>query len=631
MNKSFQPLQFLEIRISPISEFIRILLSHLRVFGAYDALMAYSDEIREAAKRMYIRGVLPKEIAAELSLNSSRIVYTWAEKFGWDLLVNDLSVEEMVNRRLAVLIDKDEKSDQQLKEMDRLIEHHVKLLKANADAKAKAERMLSQGNSNSNDSEQSNQSRGGSGNSKKKGKGKNNIEHLCEGDFVDWHESLFEYQHVMRNNIKQRIRNILKSRQIGATYYFSGEALEDAILTGDNQIFLSASRAQAEVFRSYIIAIGKEFLDIELTGNPIILSNGAELRFLSTNSKTAQSYHGHVYVDEYFWIPKFDELNKLASAMATHKKWRKTYFSTPSSKMHQAYPFWTGDQWRKGKDSRAKIEFPTFEEYRDGGRLCDDKQWRYVVTIEDAANGGCDLFDIDELREEYSQDDFENLFMCVFVDGALSVFKFSDLEKGMVDAAHWQDFKPNNKRPFAHREVWLGYDPSRTRDNACLVVVAPPVGAGERFRVLEKHYWKGLNFQYHVSEIEKVFERYKVTYIGVDTTGIGGGVWDLISKKYPREAHAIHYSNENKNRLVMKMIDIVEAKRIQFDAEHKDIAMAFMAIKRVPTASGNAMTFKAERSQTTGHADAFWAISHAIINEPLDHSTPTKSTWATAA
>lgn len=613
----------------PKLEFSGTYLGHLQVFGAYDAAMAYSDEIREAAKKLYLRGVPPKEIAAQLNLNSERIIYTWAEKFGWALLLNELSVEEMINRRLAVLIDKDEKTDQQLKEMDKLIDHHVKLLKAHADAKAKVERHLSQGSSPKSDGDSPKQS--SSNGNRKRSRKKNSIEHLTEDDFRGWHESLFEYQHTMRNNIKQRIRNILKSRQIGATYYFSGEALEDAILTGDNQIFLSASRAQAEVFRSYIIAIGKEFLDIELTGNPIILSNGAELRFLSTNSKTAQSYHGHVYVDEYFWIPKFDELNKLASAMATHKKWRKTYFSTPSSKMHQAYPFWTGDQWRKGKDSRAHIEFPTFDEFRDGGRLCPDKQWRYVVTIEDAANGGCDLFDIDELREEYSDDDFKNLFMCVFVDGSLSVFKFSDLEKGMVDAAHWQDFKPNNKRPFATREVWLGYDPSRTRDNACLVVVAPPVVAGERFRVLEKHYWKGLNFQYHVSEIEKVFQRYKVTYIGVDTTGIGGGVWDLISKKYPREAHAIHYSNENKNRLVMKMIDVVEAKRLQFDAQHKDIAMAFMAIKRVPTASGNAMTFKAERNETTGHADAFWAISHAIINEPLDHSTPTKSTWATAA
>ncbi len=435
----------------------------------------------------------------------------------------------------------------------------------------------------------------------------------------------------MRENLKQRIRNILKSRQIGATYYFSGEALEDAILTGDNQIFLSASRAQAEVFRSYIIAIAKEFLDIELTGNPIILSNGAELRFLSTNSKTAQSYHGHVYVDEYFWIPKFDELNKLASAMATHKKWRKTYFSTPSSKTHQAYPFWTGDSWKRGKESREKLDFPEFDEYRDGGRVCPDRQWRYVVTIEDAANGGCELFDIEELRDEYSGDDFNNLFMCVFVDGSMSVFKFNHMERCMVDTSHWQDFKPKNKRPFDNREVWLGYDPSRTRDNACLVVIAPPIVAPEKFRVLEKHYWRGLNFQYQAAQIDKVFERYNVSYIGIDTTGIGAGVWDLISKKHPREAVAIHYSAENKNRLVMKMIDVIESDRLQYDAEHKDLSMAFMAIKRVPTNSGGNMTFKAERSELTGHADGFWAISHAVLNEPLDHTNKPKSTWKTAA
>lgn len=113
--------------------------------------MAYSDEIREAAKKLYLRGVPPKEIAAQLNLNSERIIYTWSEKFGWALLLNELSVEEMVNRRLAVLIDKDEKSDQQLKEMDKLIDHHVKLLKAHGDAKAKAERLLSQGSSTKNE------------------------------------------------------------------------------------------------------------------------------------------------------------------------------------------------------------------------------------------------------------------------------------------------------------------------------------------------------------------------------------------------------------------------------------------------------------------------------------------------
>ena len=75
------------------------------------------------------------------------------------------------------------------------------------------------------------------------------------------------------------VRNILKSRQIGATYYFSFEALEDAIFSGDNQIFLSASKRQAEIFKNYIVKMAREYFGVELTGNPIILSNGAELHF----------------------------------------------------------------------------------------------------------------------------------------------------------------------------------------------------------------------------------------------------------------------------------------------------------------------------------------------------------------
>lgn len=329
-----------------------------------------------------------------------------------------------------------------------LIEKHVKLKKQRAQEEAAKNPQPQNSQANSNQPS-------GKSNSKPKGrKRKNDVSHLTEEDFGTWYDSLFEYQKTMHANLHQRIRNILKSRQIGATYYFAGEAFKDAVLSGDPQIFLSASRAQAEVFRSYIVAIAQEFFEIELTGNPINLHTkhgAAELRFLSTNSKTAQSYHGHVYVDEYFWIGKFNELNKLASAMATHKKWRKTYFSTPSTKAHPAYTFWTGDHWRQGRAEREEIEFPSFDELRDGGRLCPDKQWRYVVTIVDAQNGGCDLFDIDELRDEYNADDFNNLFMCIFVDDADSIFKFSDLEKCMVDASRWQDHKPSAAQPFGNR------------------------------------------------------------------------------------------------------------------------------------------------------------------------------------
>ena len=88
------------------------------------------------------------------------------------------------------------------------------------------------------------------------------------------------------------------------------------------------------MFRSYIVALAKEKFNIDLKGNPLVLNTAkgqATLYFLSNNSKSAQSYSGHVYIDECFWIQGFNELYKVASGMASHKKWRRTLFSTPSA------------------------------------------------------------------------------------------------------------------------------------------------------------------------------------------------------------------------------------------------------------------------------------------------------------
>lgn len=42
--------------------------------------------------------------------------------------------------------------------------------------------------------------------------------------------------------------------------------------------------------------------------------------------------------------------------MATHKKWRKTYFSTPSSLQHQAYAFWSGNRINRKRSKADRIE-----------------------------------------------------------------------------------------------------------------------------------------------------------------------------------------------------------------------------------------------------------------------------------
>ncbi|NYO06646.1 terminase, partial [Salmonella enterica subsp. enterica serovar Typhimurium] len=95
---------------------------------------------------------------------------------------------------------------------------------------------------------------------------------------------------------------------------------------------------------------------------------------------------------------------------------------------HQAYPFWTGEEWKQGSKKRAAAQFPSFDEMRNGGRLCPDGQWRYVITMEDAIAGGCNLANIEKLRNRYNTATFNMLYMCVLVDSKDSVFSFSDLE-----------------------------------------------------------------------------------------------------------------------------------------------------------------------------------------------------------
>jgi uncharacterized protein YjcR len=439
-------------------------------------------------------------------------------------------------------------------------------------------------------------------------------------------ESIFDYQRDWyRAGFKQRIRNILKSRQIGATWYFAREALLDALNTGRNQIFLSASKAQAHVFRQYIVQFAKDAVGVELRGDPMVLPNGATLYFLGTNSRTAQSYHGNLYFDEYFWVPRFQDLRKVASGMAIHSQWRQTYFSTPSSLAHEAYPFWSGAQFNKGRPKDQRVSFDVTHAALAAGRACADGQYRQIVTVEDAVRGGCNLFDLKCLKLEYSAEEYANLLLCQFIDDSLSVFPLSAMQSCLVDTWDvWPDVKPLFLRPYGDDEVWIGYDPSRTRDSAGCVVLAPPRHPGGKFRVLERHQWHGLDFEAQAAQIHALTQRYNVTYIGIDTTGMGQGVYELVCKFFPA-ATPIRYSAEVKAMLVMKAQNVIRKGRLEYDAGWNDLTASFMAIKKTITPSGLQVTYTTTRSEEASHGDLAWATMHALANEPLEGATDTNT------
>lgn len=566
---------------------------------------------RKQAMFLYFSGIRIARIAEMLG-EKAATVHSWKKRDKWTDIGPLEQMQLTTAARYCQLVMKQQKEGRDYKEID--------LLSRQAVQQARIGKFNGGGNEADLNPNVANRNKGPRKAPEKNVFTDEQIEQLQE----IFQAGMFEYQkHWWRAGVENRIRNLLKSRQIGATYYFAREALIDALTTGRNQIFLSASKAQAHVFKQYIIEFARE-VDVDLKGDPMTLPNGATLYFLGTNARTAQSYHGNLYLDEYFWIPKFQELRKVASGMALHKKWRQTYFSTPSSLTHSAYPFWSGALFNKGRPKADRVEFDLSHTHLVRGVCCPDGQYRQIVTIEDAVSGGCNLFDLDQLRLEYSPDEFENLLMCQFVDDLASVFPLAMMQGCMVDSWDvWDDFEPLMIRPFGWKQVWIGYDPAKgttNGDSAGCVVIAPPDVPGGKFRILERHQWRGMDFRAQADAIKEITKRYNVTYIGIDSTGVGDGVYKTVKQFFPAAREFIYNPNV-KNALVLKAWDIINARRLEFDAGLTDIAQSFMAIRRATTASGNRPTYEASRSEEASHADLAWATMHALFNEPLEGTT----------
>jgi len=591
--------------------------------------MLYSKEIQDTCKKMFIRQSRVIDIERETKV-PRRTIYSWIKKHGWDDLVKKDEVLETINRKLVTLLEKENLTDQDLNVIDRLQAFREKEIKIQTQASQslvlKAAHHVQQTSPLKEESINEGKTR-----ARKGRRGKNDFRGITPEEIEEkFIKGLFDYQIQAWKKRHKRTRFILKSRQIGWTFYSAREAFADALMTGSNQAFLSASKAQSQLFKQYIVSFALEWFDVELKGGDKITirtDNGdATLYFLSTNSSTAQGPTGNLYIDECFWIRDFEKLEKLAGAIASHKHWRKTYFSTPSTKTHGAYSLWSGEKYKKLQEKNTELpvfKMPTEKQLRKGVD-CVDGMYRQIITIEDAMGGGCNLFDISVLKLENDPETYAQLYLCKFIDDSASAFVLDELLKCSLEDTRWSDYKPDNPRPFGNKPVYIGYDPARHRDSAEIVVIAPPFKPGGKFRVLEKITMHKKNWAFQAEQIKSLCDKYNVEHIGIDITGPGSGVFERVQEFYPA-AQAIYYSQETKTKLVLKAQEVISQERIEWNAGFTDIPQAFLAIKRKSV--GNNITFVAARDNNIGHADSAWAIMHALIKEGLKSIGSTTSTY----
>ena len=585
--------------------------------------MAVNSNIdpRLMARELFWQGWRISDIARHLGLNPAA-VYSWKSRENWEGGSPLSRVAASAEMRLHVLIGQPKKSDADYKEMRQLFA----LVSGGRKADAR-QPDLNEATAVSSDGmpwdvptidkpPRERKERERAPKAEKPVPNSFTVEQVLRLQEI-FREQMFDYQRVWLNQ-KVRFRNLLKSRQIGATFFFAREAFIDALTTGKNKVFLSASKAQAFQFKQYMVDMA-QMVGAELKGADIRLGNGAVLYFLGTNSRTAQGRHGDLYVDEYFWIPDFKELTRLAKPMASQKQYRITYFSTPSAVSHPAYGFWTGEQFNEGRDKSEHIRLDVSHEALAGGRACEDGQWRQIVTLDDAERMGCTLFDRNQLLLENSPAEFRQLFMCEFVEGGDNVFEFSALQKCAVDSWEaWSDFyKPFAARPVGDLPVWIGYDPADSGDAAAFVAVVPPRFAGDKFRIVERQMLRGDDFQSQAEFIRKAFERYNVRKVVIDKTGLGAAVFQLVQGFFP-PVIGVNYSMQEKYLMVNKMHALMREGRVEWELDWKDFTAAFLSIRTEVTGSGRAVTYVSGRTKEMSHADVAWAALQVFYQEPLD-------------
>ncbi|EGI5659729.1 oxidoreductase, partial [Salmonella enterica subsp. enterica serovar Kisarawe] len=535
-------------------------------------------------------------------------IYSWKKRDEWDETPPVARVTQSIDARLVQLTSKPDKTGGDFKEIDLLTRQLKK---------------LSDG--------QTCEAAGGKKTRKRKLKNHFTDEQITAlrekvmGSLAahqrDWYDAL-----AICEAADCRNRMILKSRQIGATWYFAQEALLRALRDTvehpyqRNQIFLSASRRQAYQFKGVIQKLAEE-VGVELKGgDKIVLSNGAELHFLGTSAASAQSYTGHLYFDEFFWVANFIKLRKVAAAMATLTGLTRTYFSTPSSETHEAYQFWTGDRWNEKRAKSQRQSFDVTWKTLNSGLLCPDKTWRQIVTIQDVIDKGWKLTRLDEIQDENSEDEFRNLYMCEFVRDGESAFSLNLLIGCGVDGYDdWPDWKPFAPRPMGNRPVWVGYDANGSTgngDSGALCVVVPPAVPGGRFRTIETRQVQGLEFEEQARVIEDITLKYNVQHIGIDVTGGNGDAVYQIVKKFFPAAVPYNFTMASKRALVMKMLQVIRAGRWEYDRGERELVTAFNAVRKIKT-QGGFITYDTDRSRGVSHGDLAWANMLAIINEPL--------------
>lgn len=399
-----------------------------------------------------------------------------------------------------------------------------------------------------------------------------------------WRDTFYPYQLKWIND-PSRFAAMVKSRQIGLSHGTSGGCVLGALCHGRPQIILSASqdlsdevlekaRRHAKVLERFGYRGATDFTVNNAT--EIAWSNGGRIVALPASPRTARSFTGDIWLDEFAYHLDPKGIQDAAFPIALRGDWRIRVFSTPDGAQGLFH---------------SLITTP-------------DPAWSiHSVTLDQAIAEGVPI----DLTAAYALAGgdarlIEQWYRCGFLDGDLQYYPSTYLERML----RWSGEIPDLTEATIH----AGFDVGRTRDISVLVVIALIRGIAYVLAVVEMPRTK---FRAQRKQLDAMREMFQWDTIHIDSTGLGSDLAEGMLEDWgAEEAHPTQFTAPMKEALFTGAFRWLSNGRVRapLDVSGAALVTEGKTIRRVISDNGN-VSYSAP-SGSEGHADRFTALILAL-------------------
>lgn len=411
-----------------------------------------------------------------------------------------------------------------------------------------------------------------------------------------WRETFAPYQYELLSE-ESAIALWVKARQIGFSHSIAGDAVKNALLEGSTNIILSASQElasevleKAKLHAVVLRRLGLERMATTPVSNAtrICFPNGGRVIALPASKRTARSFTGHVYFDEFAYHDDPKGIWDAAAAMSTRKagdgqRRKIRVISTPNGAQGLFYRWSTNPP----------------------------KGWaRHAVDIDRAILEGMPV-DIDHLWELAGHDEriFAQWYRLAFLDAALQY-----IPTAMADRAlGWVGEMPD----LQQCEIHAGLDVGRESDLTALTLVAL---YGRYAYVLPPITCRRTAFRQQRRMVADARDIFRWSTLHIDSTGIGAGIAEeFVDAWGEEEVRLVPFTNPAKDDLATRALRWFRDDRVRLPhgKPGEQLHAEIISVRREITQAGNVVYNVPRDAQ--GHGDRWWSMCLGLkgAGEPL--------------